>query len=313
MGGVSGDETGLLYFNTFDFAGVSRYTWVDGTNNVLTEQVAGGITTYTWPAQTLNGGISARAINHVGIESDPQSFDVKIYPTLAVSSDGPFTGKPNNAVTLSGSINGLGYPASYQWAVQTDPANATLTNLTASDQPDATYTWTTVGLDQAETVDVRLDATVTTTEGLAISGSHLTTVTLDAATPTAPPGDPYCGGIVGGNFTPIQLTGNLPSVVEDVDVGKIVAWDWAVGIADVTGALKGATINEGSAFMLTDAVGSTNGQIEYTDLPLGDAFTVEGEFWSGGGTGADAFFVYLWNTDTPRRRKRQRRLCDCLR
>ncbi|MCH8295305.1 hypothetical protein IH992_29830, partial [Candidatus Poribacteria bacterium] len=179
---------------------------------------------------------------------------------------------------------------------------STLTPLTSSSNPDATYTWTTVGTTEAETVNVELQVTVTTTEGISITGTNSTTVTLDAGTPTADAGGPYQGGIAGGNFSPIQLQGNLPGVVTDLDVGEIVDWDWAAHL-NVDGTLKGAAVDEGNAVMLTDAVGSANGQVDYTNLPLGETFTVEGEFWSGDGTtnnGADAFFVYLWNTATPR-------------
>ncbi len=306
-GALTGRENGLVYFNTFDYddsAGhyASRYLWTDQTGNTLVEQTAGSTATYTWDTQNLEGIIKAQAFTNHGIESDSQTFPLKVYPALILSSDGPFVGKPNTLVTLIGTFDEGLYPGatfSYLWSVQDTPSSSSLTDLTPSSEPEVSHNWgAVVGASGAETVIAELSVTVTTTEGLPFDASHSTTVTLDSATPTAEPGGPYRGGIAGGNFSPIQLAGNLPDVEEDTDIGVIADWDWGVQL-DVDGTLENDAFIDQDYVELTSAVSNSRGQYEYTDLPLGDDFTVEGEFWSGDGTGADEFFVYLWNTNTP--------------
>jgi hypothetical protein len=55
----------------------------------------------------------------------------------------------------------------------------------------------------------------------------------------------------------------------------------------------------GQHWELTTAATTLTGGITYTDLPLEELWTITGEFWTGGGTGADAFYVYLWATSDP--------------
>jgi hypothetical protein len=54
---------------------------------------------------------------------------------------------------------------------------------------------------------------------------------------------------------------------------------------------------------LTTASGSINGELEYTTsqigLNVGDSFVATFEFWAGGGSGADATWLYVYNTVTP--------------
>jgi len=50
---------------------------------------------------------------------------------------------------------------------------------------------------------------------------------------------------------------------------------------------------------LTPNDNSLSGQFETSDLPLGDKWSVTGEFWTGGGDGADAFYIYVWANSTP--------------
>ena len=393
MDGIKGAKLklGLVYFNTFDYEGVSRYHWSTAEGDPLATQVAGNVVNYTWTRQNLNGSITAQPINHVGIEGDSQSFDLKIYPELEIFSEGPFVGKPNRPVTLKGSINNHGYPGAeinYQWSVEKestsvearyvrvelsgskylslaevevfetdsnvnvaregtatqsslgwggvperaidgitdgnwrraggstvthtnnvnpwweldlgetkfvhtvtiwnrtdgglgfrlrgfrlkllDENNDTVWEITTSasevpspsavysmttsvdpsenwieiEPPDsqANYSWTQVGQTEESTIiNAKLAVNIITTEGVSISGNHFTTVKLSAGVPTAEPGGPYRQAIEGGNFSPVQLTGNLPNVEIDEDIGTINDWEWSVS-RDVGGTLEDETI-----------------------------------------------------------------------
>jgi len=234
-GALTGREDGLIYYNPFDFDGpnshkVSRYRWLDSTGNVLFEQRAGHADNYTWDTPNLDGSIKVKAITNDGIEGETRTFPLKVYPELVPGTDGPFVGKPNSPVTLSALVDEEEFPGatfSYQWFVQTDPDDAqSLVPLGASNEPETDYTWANVGLDGAETLSAQVNVTVTTAEGATDTQSASTTVILDAETPIAEPGGPYQGGIAGGNFSPIELTGNTPGVIDDVDVGAIDAWHW---------------------------------------------------------------------------------------
>ncbi|MBC8427740.1 hypothetical protein H8D98_00615 [bacterium] len=55
---------------------------------------------------------------------------------------------------------------------------------------------------------------------------------------------------------------------------------------------------------LTEAVSGQTGQLDYVDgdnnkLVLSDNWSVTGEFWSGGGTGADGIYIYVWANEIP--------------
>ncbi len=237
---LTGREDGLVYFNTFDFDGkdshkVSRYLWYDrdpGTPNavLLATQLPGQTTTITSNAQNLSGSLSCVAVTNHGIKSDTQSFDLKVYPTLTAQAGGPYVGRPNDPVELFGSVNTSGYPSStfsYLWKMDGngdgDFADAGET-LTASSDPDATFTWKADG-----TYDVELTVTATTPESFTETATDISTVIVEAGVPTALPGGPYRGGIAGGNFSPIQLLGNPPDFIENVDVGLIDTWLWSGG------------------------------------------------------------------------------------
>ncbi len=225
-------EDSLVYINTFDYDGtsvnrVSRYLWFDSSDNLIATQLPGQSVDVTFSQQNLAGSLSCVAVTNHGIKSDPQVFDLKVYPTLTVDTGGPYVGKPSQAVTLSGSVNEASYPSasfSYQWAVDTIGDGVTNTPLTASDSPQNESTWSADG----EYV-VTMTATVTTQEGRVITASNEGSVTLETGKPTALPGGPYRGGILGGNFSPIQLLGNPPDFSEDTDVGEIAEWQWSFG------------------------------------------------------------------------------------
>ncbi|MBT5534436.1 hypothetical protein HOK31_15325 [Candidatus Poribacteria bacterium] len=55
----------------------------------------------------------------------------------------------------------------------------------------------------------------------------------------------------------------------------------------------------GQHWEFTDGTGSQTGGITYVDLVTSDTWSVTGEFWTGGGTGGDAFYVYGWATGDP--------------
>jgi len=67
-----------------------------------------------------------------------------------------------------------------------------------------------------------------------------------------------------------------------------------------SGTLKNAAYYDETAkcVVLTKAENSQNGQLEYIYNP-GDGFFAEFEFWAGGGTGADATWLYAYATTTP--------------
>ncbi len=77
--------------------------------------------------------------------------------------------------------------------------------------------------------------------------------------------------------------------------GATFEYQWQVNVP----VLKNAAVQTPDYVELTPNVGSRSGQLEYTDLQLGDTWSVTGEFWSGGGSGADAFYIYVWADDTP--------------
>ncbi len=227
---LTGSETGLLYYNAFDSESIVKYDWLDDAGITLVKQNPGQVVTYQWDKQNLNGRIYCKAITNFGIESKKQSFNFKIYPILQIGHGGPYAGKPKKTVALKGSVlNSNGYPGAtfqYEWIAQKMNPQKKLAfeSMGESTAPTLEATW----LKDGERI-VKLKVTVATKEGLTITGSAETKVKLEAGIPTARPGGPYRGGIVGGNFTPVQFEGNRPDFVEDKDVGKIVKWEWGFG------------------------------------------------------------------------------------
>ena len=137
---------------------------------------------------------------------------------MALDANGPYTGKPDKPVELACSINKEAYPPGaffqYQWYVGT-------TSVETDGNGKAEYFWTAEG-----NYSLKCVATVTTSEGLVLSGSAFTNVAIEAGKPTAMPGGHYRGGIHGGNYSPIQFAGNHPDFVEDEQIGKITVWEW---------------------------------------------------------------------------------------
>jgi len=91
------------------------------------------------------------------------------------------------------------------------------------------------GLESENSMNNDIDdfnATVTanlvTKEGLSLSAtSKKMVISISPAKPTAFPGGPYKGGIVGGNYSPIEFQGNHPDYIEAPEIGKIKTWEWS--------------------------------------------------------------------------------------
>ena len=208
---------------------IDRYIWLDDAGKELVKQEPGQVVTYQWDKKNLNGRIDCKAITNYGIESGKQHFNYKIYPALEINHGGPYVGKPKKPITLKGSVsNANSYPGAvfqYEWILQkTTRDTLEFVPMGKTTDPTLEATWTKDG----ERI-IRLMVTAITSEGLTLTGSEETTVTLAAGVPTAHPGGPYRGGIAGGNFSPAQFEGNRPDFVEDEDVGKIVKWEWGFG------------------------------------------------------------------------------------
>lgn len=72
--------------------------------------------------------------------------------------------------------------------------------------------------------------------------------------------------------------------------------------APTTGTLKNSAAHVTvpfNALRLNAAVAGQQGQIEYSGITLDDPFTIEFDFWTGGGTGGDAVWFYFGNSSTP--------------
>lgn len=95
--------------------------------------------------------------------------------------------------------------------------------------PVKRHEWQSTGQGASPTAvyDITYEVKLTTAEGFVLTDTDSTTVTIDAEMPTAYPGGPYRGGIAGGNFSPIQFSGNHPDFVESEDIGHIVDWVWS--------------------------------------------------------------------------------------
>ncbi|MEK7812577.1 MAG: peptidase inhibitor family I36 protein, partial [Candidatus Desantisbacteria bacterium] len=81
--------------------------------------------------------------------------------------------------------------------------------------------------------------------------------------------------------------------------GATYQYQWRTGGTETAYSLKGSATQETGYIELTPNEQSKNGQIEYVNLSLGENWSVHGEFWTGGGNGADAFYIYAFATATP--------------
>ena len=302
--GVVGDDVDLQASgetqNSDGSEKIDKYVWLDDQGDKFVEHNHGQIATHQWDAQNLNGRIKCKAVTNYEIESSEQTFELKIYPTLEIDHYGAYNGRPKKPVTLDGSINRDGYPGAtfeYEWEIEKVDAggNSQFVMTGKKDTPKIERTW-----DEEGDRKVTLMVTVTTQEGLTIEDSAETVVKLESGVPTSLPGGPYSGGIDGGNFSPIQFEGNHPDFVEADDIGQIDNWLWDFGVTiEAQGEIRGDATEEDDFIQLTPNEDSSHGAFEYSDLSPGDSFQITGEFWTGGGDGADAFFVYFWANGTP--------------
>lgn len=87
-------------------------------------------------------------------------------------------------------------------------------------------------------------------------------------------------------------------VDETQATGTAILKNSATELSD-TYTLKNDATEETGYIQLTPNINGKNGQMEYAGLHLGNNWAVEGEFWSGGGNGADAFYIYAYANETP--------------
>lgn len=202
---------------------IEKYIW-DFDNNWSTDDGA-NLVSHSFSTPNLNGKVRCKAVTNYGIQSEEKMFDLKIYNSLSVDTNGPYTGRPNKDVELQSSVNKIDYPGAkfeYKWDGSLADSNGKLK-----------YKQLSVG-----NYSVSAYVKVITAEGLVRESYSNTTVTIDCGKPTAMPGGPYRGGIYGGNYTPIQFLGNNPDFVEEEDIGKIKEWQWS--FKDIKEAITGS-------------------------------------------------------------------------
>jgi len=117
----------------------------------------------------------------------------------------------------------------------------TLTSVTTDTTGGATYSWT--GSRDAVYL-AQLSATAVSDELREITtATEVIRVTITAGSPIATTGGPYVGGIIGGDFSPIQFEGNLEGATEFDSMGDPVTidqWQWTFD--------KTVTYNQGLIF-----------------------------------------------------------------
>ncbi|HGJ64200.1 TPA: hypothetical protein ENS27_02295, partial [bacterium] len=193
----------------------NNWSTIEKTQQPIDQRVSNKWTT---PA---GGQIKCKAVNNYGIESDEKLFGLKVYDALMVNAGGPYNGRPNRQVGLAGTINTTSYAGAsflYQWYVK---IGTVFSAIATGADGKAKYTWTADG-----EYEVKFEATVTTSEGLILTGEATAIVKIESGLPTAMPDGPYRCGIFGGNFTPVQVQGNPPDYVEADDIGLIKDWIW---------------------------------------------------------------------------------------
>ena len=199
--GVAGEPVRLMADGSTDNTGsddppeaIAKYLWdFDNNDTIELEQLAGQAASYMWNSPNLNGQIRCKAETNYGVRSDEKLFNLTIYDKVEPNAAGPYTGRPNTAVTLQGSAEKTKYP------------------------------------------------------------------------------------------------------------GAAFQYQWRVDSIAPVGTLKGDATSAEDYVELTPRGGKNSGQFEYADLQLSDDWNVTGEFWSGGGSGADAFYIYVWAGRTPTR------------
>ena len=284
---------------------IAEYLWDfdNNRNTVELYQPANEVETHIWVSPNLSGRIYCKARTNYGVESEEEFFDLKIYSSLEINPGGPYTGKPHQAVQLKGSIATTSYPGAliqYQWRIKL--GDGTYRDVATDEDGEAEYAWTVDGEYDAE-----FSATVETKEGLALTDSEHTTVTVESGKPTAQPGGPYRGGIHGGSFSPIQFEGNHPDFSESEDVGKIGEWEWSFVAGPKGSALQfdgvddhvnaGSNINfANSSFTLAAWVKRDRTGAEEWIITQGSGTTNAGLHF-GFRAGTNQFVLAFWGND----------------
>ena len=99
----------------------------------------------------------------------------------------------------------------YDWTFTGDPTH------TEANENQIGVKWGDIGDFTA-----RVTAELITKENISLTAtSRAYTVSLNPAQPTSLPGGPYIGGIIGGNFSPIQFDGNSPDFIEAPEKEKL--------------------------------------------------------------------------------------------
>ena len=221
--GVAGEPVSLMADGQTETSGsgesIEKYLWnLDGNQDTVErEQAAGDTVQYIWSEPNDNGEVFCKAVTNYGVESHEKRFSLRIYRKLEVDPGGPYTGKPTKPVELAGSVNESSYSGAsfdYQWSVDA-------VEVETDGDGRAEYTWQDSGRYEAE-----FKAVVTTAEGLKLEDSATDSIIVEAGVPESRPGGPYRGGIAGGNYSPVQFSGNHPDEVQSDDVGKMVDWRW---------------------------------------------------------------------------------------
>ena len=183
---------------------------------------------YTWNSANLNGRISCVAVTNFGIESHPREFDLVVYETLEPDAGGPYVGRPNSPLILSGELDENRYPGAvyeYEWRFERLDGVRRVEGTASGKEVE--YQSNAVGTDS--TFKTWFSVEVTTAEGLNAAAVDSTVIALEAGKPVAQPGGPYRGGIAGGSFSPVQFLGNDPREQGAEDIGYITDWEWQFG------------------------------------------------------------------------------------
>ena len=212
----------LTYFDASGGQGLElRWDPPDSGKAIIPKSAYGEGGSYIFQQPNLSGRITCQAFTNYGVESKEKSFSVKIYNLLEVDITGETTGSPNRSVVFEAEIpdRDAKYPGylsvSYDWTVTGEPELVDL-----EDKVEAK--WNVIG-----DFNATVAANLSTKEGLSLSAtSKKIVISISPAKPTAFPDGPYKGGIVGGNYSPIQFQGNHPDYIEAPEIGKIKTWEW---------------------------------------------------------------------------------------
>ncbi|MEK7274616.1 MAG: hypothetical protein AAB110_05130, partial [Candidatus Desantisbacteria bacterium] len=106
-----------------------------------------------------------------------------------------------------------------------------------------------------------------------------------------------------GTETTYDLKGSATdkgSWIEETSINSTGISKGSATQVSTTITLKGSATQMTDYIQLTSNSSNKNGQVEYSNLNLGNKWSVKGEFWTGGTVGgADAFYIYAFANQTP--------------